>query len=155
MELLLDRKYRKETYSIGNLYVDGVFFSNTLEDTDRNLFQGMQENWIKERKVYGETAIPFGRYKITLKQKSQKYSKKKKYLEVCNGYVPRLINVPGFEGILIHSGNTPKDVFGCILVGENKIKGGLTNSFETWKKLYYLLKEADDKGEDIWITIQK
>ena len=50
MELLLDRKYRKETYSIGNLYVDGVFFSNTLEDTDRNLFQGMQEDWIKKKK---------------------------------------------------------------------------------------------------------
>lgn len=152
MELSLHRKYKLEKYTIGKLYINGVYFCDTLEDTDRNLFQGMQEDWISERKKYGETAIPFGRYKITLKTQSPKYSKKKQY-EFCKGYLPRLINVPCWSGVLIHIGNFPKDTEGCILVGRNEIKGAVVNSTKYFKELYEVLKKADDNGEEIWITI--
>ena len=154
MELTLDRKWRKEKYSIGNLYVDGKYFCNTVEDKDRDLYQGMEAEWIKQKKVYCETAIPYGRYRITMHRKSPKYSQKKAY-ERCGGYVPALLNVPGFSGILIHIGNWPEDSAGCILVGENKVKGGVVNSTLWFWKLYELMKAADERGEEIWITIRK
>lgn len=153
MELTLDRKWKKNGYSIGKLYVNGEYLCNTLEDTDRNLYQGMQKEWIQQRKVYGETAIPFGRYRITLKVQSPKFSKKKTY-EKCNGYLPRLLNVPCWEGCLIHIGNYPKDTEGCILVGENTKVGAVMNSTKCFWKLYDILKEADDRKEEIWITIK-
>lgn len=154
MELKLIRKYRLPKYSIGKLYINGVYFCDTMEDTDRNLFQGMQEDWISERKVHGQTAIPFGRYKITLKIQSPKYSKKKQY-EFCKGYLPRLQNVPCWSGVLLHIGNYPEDTEGCILVGKNEIKGAVVNSTKYFKELYEILKCADEKGEEIWLTIDK
>lgn len=154
MELTLYRKYRLEKYSVGRLYVNGKYFCDTLEDCDRNLYQGMSEEWIAQEKKYGETAIPFGRYKITLKQQSQKFSKKKQY-QFCKGFLPRLLNVPCWDGVLIHIGNFPNDTLGCILVGENKVKGGVVNSTKWFTELYKILKDADDKGEEIWISIQK
>lgn len=152
MKLLLERKYCKEEYTIGRLYIDGVFFSNTLEDKVRDLNKnGKFDNG--EYKVYAKTAIPYGEYKITLDVVSPKFSKYQFYKEVCNGKVPRLLNVPNFEGILIHCGSNANNSAGCILVGNNTIKGGLTNSRETFKKLYSKLKEASNKGENITITI--
>jgi hypothetical protein len=152
MKLLLERKYCKEEYTIGRLYIDGVFFSNTLEDKVRDLNKnGKFDNG--EYKVYAETAIPYGEYKITLDVVSPKFSKYQFYKEVCNGKVPRLLNVPNFEGILIHCGNTAKNSAGCILVGDNTIKGQLTNSKNTFIRLYSKLKEASNKGENITITI--
>lgn len=153
MELVLERIYKGDLYTIGKLYIDGVYFSDTLEDEDRNLFCGMGLEWIEKVKVYGETAIPFGRYKITLEQ-SPKYSKKPKFIELTGGLMPYINNVPGWTGCLIHSGNTIKDTLGCILVGENKVKGKVINSFETFKKLWKILVEANERGEEIWLTIQ-
>ena len=153
MELVLNRKYKLPTYSIGKLYVDGVYFSDTLEDKDRNLFCGMGLEWIEEVKVYGETAIPYGRYKITL-VKSPKYSKKQKFVELTGVLMPYINNVPAWTGCLIHSGNTNKDTLGCILVGENKEKGKVINSFSTFKRLWKILAEANERGEEIWLTIQ-
>lgn len=153
MNITLYRKWKKDTYTIGQLYVDGKFFCNTIEDKDRNLYQGMSEDEIRRIKVYGQTAIPFGRYRISMHRKSPKYSKKKAYAK-CEGYVPYLLNVPGFEGILIHIGNWASDSCGCILVGENKVKGGVVNSTVWFWKLYDMMKAADEKGEEIWITIQ-
>ena len=109
--------------------------------------------WIEKVKVYGETAIPFGRYKITL-VKSPKYSKKPKFVELTGGLMPYINNVPAWTGCLIHSGNTNKDTLGCILVGENKVKGKVINSFETFKRLWKLLVEANERGEEIWLTVQ-
>lgn len=154
MELTLDRKWRKDKYSIGVLYIDGKRFCETCEDKDRNLYQGMDPEEIRRIKVYGETAIPFGRYRISMRRKSPKYSQKKQYAK-CEGYVPYLRDVPGFSGILIHIGNWPQDSCGCILVGENKVKGGVVNSTLWFWKLYDILKAADDRGEEIWITITK
>ena len=152
MELMLQRKYKLEKYSIGKLYVDGVYFCDTLEDKDRNLYQGMGLDWIRSVKVYGETAIPYGRYKITLSY-SNKYSQKEKY-NFTGGRMPLINKVPCFKGILIHPGNTNKDTLGCILVGYNKEKGKVLNSFDTFSKLWKLIADAEAKGEEIWITIQ-
>ena len=151
--MTLLRKYPKEDYVIGQLFINGKFFCNTLEDTDRELYQGMGDAEIRKIKVYGQTAVPFGRYQVTLKIQSPKYSKRKQY-EFCKGYLPRLLDVPGFDGILLHIGNTEKDTEGCILVGMNTVKGKVMQSTETFKKLYAILKEADEKGEKIYITIQ-
>ena len=153
MELMLDRKWKKDTYTIGRLYIDGVLFCNTIEDKDRGLTQDMPLEEIKKKKVYGETAIPTGRYKVSMIVQSPKYAKSKKY-EKCKGYIPRLVNVPGYDGILIHIGNYAKDSYGCILVGENTKKGAVMKSTEWFWRLYTLLKMADERGEDIWITIK-
>lgn len=152
MELLLDRKYCKEKYTVGQLFIDGIFFSNTLEDKVRDINKnGKFDNG--ECKVYGETAIPYGEYEITLDVVSPKFSKYQFYKEVCNGKLPRLLNVPHFEGILIHCGSTANNSAGCILVGNNTIKGGLTNSKETFKKLYSILDKVNKNNEKITIKI--
>lgn len=150
MELKLQRIARKETYTIGRLYVDGVRFCDTIEDKDRGLRQDLPLSVNLKRKVKNETAIPAGRYRVTLGVKSPKMSQRPAY-DFCQGYVPRLVNVPAFDGILIHIGNTAKDSAGCILVGENKVVGKVINSTETFKRLYAVLKAAKDS---IYITIE-
>lgn len=153
MELKVKRKAKRETYVIGDLSIDEVFFSNTLEDTDRGLTSDMSDEQIKEIKQKGITAIPTGRYKVVMNVQSPKFSKYKQY-EFCKGYLPRLVDVPGYEGVLIHIGNYPKDTDGCILVGKNTVKGAVMNSTATFKKLYDILKNEDEAGEDIYITIE-
>lgn len=153
MELIVERKYKKQSYTIGNLYVNGKFFSNTLEDADRGLDDSMSLDKILELKKPSITAIPKGTYEITLDVISPKYCTNSFYKQVCNGKVPRLLNVKGFEGILIHAGNTDKDTSGCLLVGVNKARGQVLNSRDTFKELYKLLKDKHDKGEKITIKI--
>lgn len=153
MEITLYRTWKKDGYTIGRLFVNGKFLCNTLEDRDRNLYQGMSEEEIRRIKVYGETCVPYGRYRITLHRQSPKYAKKKAFQSI-NGYMPYLLNVPGFSGILIHPGNWPTDSAGCILPGENKVKGAVVNSTMWFWKLYDKMKAADEAGEEIWITIQ-
>ena len=153
MRLTLDRKYKKETYTIGNLYVDGVWECNVLEDKDRNLTQFDSLDHIRAVKVPGETAIPCGQYRVQMNVVSPKYSADPWYMEVCGGRVPRLADVPGFEGILIHVGNIPLHTKGCLLVGINREKGKVLDSRATFKKLYAKMKAAADRGEDILIDI--
>lgn len=155
MELLLERKWLKKDYTIGRLYVDGVFFSNTLEDTVRDINMNGTFD-CGELKIKGHTAIPYGEYEITLDVVSPKFSKYTFYKEVCGGRLPRLLNVPAFEGILIHCADGPqghKLVEGCIGIGFNTIKGGLTKGKETFKALYKQLEDAKKKGEKIKIKI--
>lgn len=144
MKLTLKRIAKKKTYTIGKLYIDDVYFCDTIEDVDRGLYQGQNLDLIKKIKIPNKTAIPRGTYKITLNVVSPKYSKKKIYQEICNGRVPRLLNVPGYEGVLIHIGNTAEDSAGCILVGENKQVGKVLNSTETFKRLYNKIKGQTD-----------
>lgn len=101
MKLLLDRKYKKAEYTIGNLYIDGVWFCSTLEDRDRGLTKDMPVSRIKVLKVKDKTAIPTGTYAVTLRIQSPKFKYYKAY-EFCDGYLPRLCQVPGFDGVLIH-----------------------------------------------------
>ena len=142
LNLKIKRIAKRNTYTIGHLYIDGVQFCDTLEDTSRGLCQNMPLDEIKRLKIAGKTAIPTGTYSVTLSIKSPRFSTKKQYA-FCKGYLPRLLNVPGYDGVLIHIGNSDKDTEGCILVGENKSVGKVLNSTSTFKKLYTILKTAD------------
>jgi hypothetical protein len=153
MKLQLKRIARKPGYTIGKLYIDGAYFCDTLEDTDRGLKQTMPLDEIKRLKQAGITAIPTGTYKVLMNVVSPKYSTRATYLSI-GGKLPRLENVPGYEGILIHIGNYPKDTEGCILVGKNKAVGAVLESTETFNRLYPLMKAAADRGEEITITIE-
>lgn len=78
--------------------------------------------------MYAKTAIPTGTYKITLDVVSPKFSQKAYYKAFCGGKLPRLLNVKGFDGILIHKGSNADSSAGCIIVGMNTVVGGVTNS---------------------------
>lgn len=134
MKLRVERLWKKPAYTVGRLFVDGKFFCNTLEDTVRDLSN--------EKKVYGKTAIPYGEYKVVYNW-SPKFGRT----------LPRLLNVPAFEGILIHPGNTADDSAGCILVGRNTEVGRLTESRYTSDKLNVLIEDAQRRGESITIEI--
>lgn len=154
MNILVKRIAKKNTYTIGKLYIDNVYYCDTIEDTDRGLTQKMSVAEIAKKKIKHLTAIPSGTYSVTLKQRSPKYSQKPTFVKYCNAYMPRLLNIPGYEGVLIHTGNTAEDSSGCIVVGYNKVVGKVINSMDAFKKIYPILKAASDKGEQITITIQ-
>lgn len=141
MKLRLVRRFFADTYTVGTLYINDVRFCDTLEDKNRDLNKnGKFDNG--EKKVYSETAIPFGAYEVTL-TRSPKFGRD----------LPRLLNVPNFEGVLIHRGNTPKDTAGCILVGENKAKGKVLNSTKYEVELVKRCREAQLRKEKIIIMI--
>lgn len=154
MTLEIDRRWPKSTYTIGRLYVDGEFFCNTLEDKDRGLKQTDALTYIQARKVAGETAIPKGTYGVSMDTTSPKYAGVSWYWRLCRGKMPRLIAVPGFDGILIHPGNTALDTKGCILVGKNTAVGRLTESKEVFKALYKKMEKAAKNGEKIIAVIK-
>ena len=134
MKLRVERRFLKPEYTIGRLDVDGKFFCDTLEDRVRDLS--------RERKIAGETAIPAGCYEVVVNW-SPRFRRR----------LPRLLNVPGFEGILINRGNTPEDTAGCNLVGENKMRGCVVHSTVYEIRLTALLEEAQQRGEKIWIEV--
>ena len=136
MEIEVQRKWPKDGYTIGRMYLDGLFFSNTLEDTVRDLKSD------GSGKVYGKTAIPAGRYKVVYGW-SEKFKRR----------MPRLLDVPYFSGILIHSGNTAEQTDGCILVGLNTEKGKVTSSRYYSDMLNKRFELCDRRKEEIWITI--
>lgn len=102
MKLKLDRKYKKSDYTIGKLYVNGEYFCDTLEDTDRGLSDDMTEDEISAAKVKGSTAIPTGTYDVTLDVMSPKYKSRGTQYSTIDYKLPRLLNVKCFDGILIH-----------------------------------------------------
>lgn len=152
MKLLIERRWPKKGYTIGVLYIDGERFCETLEDTDRHLTQGMTLAKIKSAKVYGQTAIPKGTYGVTLSPSGTFASRT--WAQKWKGLLPLILSVPGFEGIRIHPGNYASDTLGCILVGENKVVGGLVNSTATYHRLMQLLTDAVAAGDNITITIR-
>lgn len=154
MELLLKRTHKKENYTIGELFLDGKFFCNTMEDKDRGLKDSMSEQEITSKKIPSLTAIPLGTYNITLDVVSPKYSKVKTYDRI-QAKLPRLEKVKGYSGVLIHIGNTDRDSAGCILVGiANSSYTMVTNSTNTFFNLYEELKKAKNKGEVLTIKIE-
>jgi hypothetical protein len=153
MKLLLKRIAKKDNYTIGNLYIDDVFFCNTIEDKDRGLNETQSLLEIQSKKVYGQTAIPYGTYKIDMNTVSPKF-KDRAWAKPYKGILPRLENVKGYEGVLIHVGNKAEDTLGCILVGENKVKGQVINSTATFYELMTVLLKAQSAGEVIELTIE-
>lgn len=153
MEIKVKRKWKKEAYTIGKMYIDGEYICDTLEDKDRGLTSMMSVAQICGVKIKGETAIPTGRYLVDMKTVSPRFGSRAQY-QFCKGRLPRLCNTPGYQGVLIHIGNTAKDTEGCILVGENKAVGQVLNSTSTFRKVYTMLKAVDERGERIYITIE-
>jgi hypothetical protein len=131
MKLLLKRIAKKESYTIGKLYIEDLYFCDTIEDVDRGLRQDMPLAEIKKIEVMHQTAIPTGTYRMVVNMSS---SKKR--------LLPRLLDVPGFDGILIHRGNTEDDSSGCIIVGENKVVEKVINSTKYEIELMEMVKSA-------------
>ena len=146
MELRLDRIFRTNEYTIGELYVDGAYLCDTLEDPVRplpvtcpNTPKGIACKC--KEKVYGDTAVPAGTYEV-------KFSRFKRIM-------PEILNVPHFLGIRIHTGNKTADTEGCILVGtwDGMKEDWISNSTVAYNKLVPLLQKAMDNKEQITITI--
>ncbi|MDR2004123.1 MAG: DUF5675 family protein [Prevotella sp.] len=144
MELLLKRKFKGEKYTVGNLYIDGEFFCHTIEDKVRELPEKCPDTPKRlvckcKEKIYNKTAIPAGRYKVTLEE-SPRFKR----------ILPIIHNVPHFLGILIHTGNTEEHSSGCIIVGKNTVKGKVLYS----KVTMAALMERLEKTDNITITIE-
>lgn len=153
MKLKVDRAWKKDGYTIGRFFVNGVRFHETLEDQDRGLNSSMTEEQIKAIKVYGQTAIPTGTYKVILSV-SPKY-KDRDWAKEFDGMVPEVVGVPGYKGIRMHPANWASEIDGCVAMGENKVRGGLVNSKKTY--LEFMRKHfmpAWKAGEEITITIK-
>lgn len=139
MKLILKRIALRPTYTIGKLYINDAYFCDTLEDTVRDTNKsGKFDNG--EQKIKGKTAIPYGTYEI-----------KWTYSPRFKKYTPQLMNVPSFEGIRVHAGNTSADTEGCLILGENKQVGKVLNSRATINKFYPIIKEACSNGK---VTIE-
>ena len=143
MEIRVKRIARKDGYTIGKMYINGAYFCDTLEDTDRGLKSTMSEEEILSKKRKGVTAIPIGEYDVILT-----FSPKFKRV------LPLLLNVPGYQYIRVHHGNLPSSTDGCLLVGENKVKGQIINSRATLERLMSVLLECEKKKEKVTITIE-
>ncbi len=151
----MEIEVRRESYlpdrTIGRLFVNGEFNCYTLEDTDRGLLQSDPKSL--SNKVKGKTAIPKGRYRVVLAY-SPRFSNRPYYKELTGSHgLPLLLDVPGFDRILIHTGNTPGDTEGCILVGKNIDKNNLSNSQAAYTPLYKKISDALLTGEGVNITI--
>ena len=149
MKIEVKRTDKGTSFTMGQLYVDGELICDTLEDVDRNLNQHMSEDVIRQKKVYGETAIPRGTYSVTLNVFSSKFGSLPFYKETCGGKLPRLLNVPGYEGVLIHVGKRVENTLGCILVGKKVGAGHLDDGKAAFKKLWDKIKD----GKDVTISV--
>ena len=154
MELKVKRVKRLSNCTIGRLTINGVYVCDTLEDKDRGLKQTDSLATIRGIKVNGQTAIPTGKYNITLNVYSPKFGAKPYYKTLCKGKLPRLLSVPGFDGVLIHRGVNDSHTAGCILVGKATSTNVLSDSQKCFEEVYCVLKDASDKGETINITIE-
>lgn len=141
MKIQVKRRYFGEEYTIGTMLINGERFCDTLEDRNRDLnHNGKFDSG--ESKVYGETCIPFGTYDVIVTM-SHKFKRE----------LPKLLNVPSFDGVLIHRGNTKDDTAGCIIVGENKVKGKVINSTPYEIELVKRCKSALSNNEQITIEV--
>jgi hypothetical protein len=142
MELTLYRYDLRPDYSQGLLFVNGTFVCDTLEDGVRDI------------KIPNKTAIPYGRYKVELRNLGGLNTKyKNKFSELHKGMI-WLKKVPNFTFIYIHIGNTINDSAGCILVGDKSSAGKLGNSTSTYKQIYPMISDAIEQ-EDVYITVIK
>ena len=144
MELILKRDTFTEISTIGSLSIDGKFECYILEDKDRGLIDTMSIAEIVGTKIYGKTAIPYGRYEIDWTMSNR-----------FKVMMPILKNIKGYEGIRIHKGNSEIDSLGCLLCGTKKASNRITESTAATNKLYTKIAEAKKQGIKIYITIVK
>jgi len=148
-------KYRSAAgYTVGEFVLDECgYLCDSLEDEDRGLDQDMPITQIERVKIYGQTAIPKGSYLVDMDTVSPKF-KNRTWAKRYGGKVPRLMNVPGFDGVLIHPFNTPEESLGCIAPGMYAGPGQIKESCKAFYDLmdYYLIP-AHKRGEQIWLTI--
>jgi len=135
MDLLLNRIWFSDKSTTGTLKIDGEMECYTLEDVDRGLEKG-------GNKIAGETAIPRGKYR-TIIDFSRRFQRP----------LPRLLNVPHFEGVRIHAGNRSNDTEGCILVGRVHLVDYVGESKITLESLMLKILNAIDKKEEVWFTV--
>ena len=141
MKLELKRIALKPNYTIGKLFINGTYYCDTIEDKVIDLNKnGKFDDGLT--KVMHQTAIPYGTFKVVVNH-SPKFNRE----------LPRLLDVPYFEGILIHNGSDQNSSSGCIIVGENKTVGKVTNSRFYMNNLTARIKDAQNKGETTTITI--
>ena len=134
MKLKLIRLIKEKDHTLGMLFIDNKYFCDIIEDKDRGLYQYMNIKEISKLKVKDQTAIPYGIYRVRISM-SPKYKKE----------MPEILNVPGFTGIRIHSGNTAEDSSGCLIVGEKNGPGNkVLNSRITFNRLMNKIKECED-----------
>lgn len=145
MELKVERFTSNKYETVGRFFLNGKHACYTLEDEHRDI------------KVMGETRIPSGRYEIKLRTVGGHHNRYAQKYSFHRGML-HLQNVPGFEYILIHVGNTDKDTMGCLLVGSafttHLGRYTVTNSVAAYKLIYPPIAEALIKGEKVWITIE-
>jgi hypothetical protein len=142
MELQLKREIFTDISTIGTLTIDGVFECYILEDKDRGINNTLTLEQIMRVKVYGKTAIPYGRYEVDWTM-SARFKK----------MMPILLNVIGWTGIRIHAGNSEIDSLGCLLCGTRKLSNRITESTIATNKLYAKIEAAKKQGQRIYITI--
>lgn len=151
MQIYLKRIAKRDTYTIGKLYIDGEYFCDTIEDKDRGLYASMPLDELESKKVKHQTAIPRGCYQVTYTL-SQRF-KDKSWAQKLGGRLPLLLKVPGFDGIRIHPGTDEDSTSGCLIVGQNKEVGKVIHSQATYAKLNDILFPAFEAGDKIWIQI--
>lgn len=133
MDLRLERFLFSDNTAIGKIYVNNTYECYTLEDKVR-----------KDKKIFGETAIPYGRYRIIIT-----------YSNRFKRNLPLLVGVPDYSGIRIHPGNTEHDTLGCILPGQSYKKDMVFSSKKAFDKLFDRIQDAENKEEEIWIEIKQ
>lgn len=143
MRLMIDRAWKKADYTISRFFVNDERWCECLEDTDRGLKDTMRTEEIKAKKVFGKTAIPTGKYVVTMTY-SPKFRRS----------LPLVKDVRCFTGIRFHPGNTNKDTEGCILLGKNTKVGMVTNSTYWTDKLIGAIRNAIDHGEIVILEIK-
>ena len=156
MKLELKRRFRGPNYTIGSLFINGVYECDTLEPPYFGTKQTDSEEYIKSTKK-GNTAIPIGQYPINMDIASPKF-RDRSWAKPFGGKLPTIENIPAFDRVLIHVGNYASqygnsDTQACILVGENKVKGRVINSTACFNKLMTNLLKAKLSGEEITINI--
>lgn len=150
MDIILERKDFTDKSAISDVSIDGVHECFVIEDKDRGLDATMKIDEINKLKIFGVTAIPYGRYKIVI-TRSNRFSKAAGH----DVYLPELLKVPGYEGVRIHTGNKPEDSEGCLLPGTTKGLNQVLNSKTAFIKLNEKINTAIKAGQEVWITIKK
>ena len=139
--LTVTRDKFEPEFTLGTISTDKMKIAETCEDTDRFLEKDIEH--VNQHKLYGKTAIPRGRYKVTLSF-SHRFQK----------ILPEVHDVPGYEGVRIHGGNGPEDTLGCILVGQFRTAKGIYNCAPAVARVIAILEEAENTGEDVYLEVR-